>query len=138
MTWDDAAYIVEGRLIEYGNALADFPGPAVSSLAQTLQDLKDLGTTIRSPGPPRSPEDRWQRWAWKHRHALQDAHIIESVMSKLPERERKFVELRYWGPVKSTREFAEREHISQRTADYTRQRVITAFALAWGLWEKTG
>jgi len=138
VTWDDAAYIVEGRLIEYGNAMAEFPGPAVSSLGQALSDLQELGTTIRPPGHARSPENKWEQWAWKYRYALQDAPIIESVMKCLPEREREFVELRYWGPVKSTREFAKRKHVSQRTADYIRQRVITAFALAWGLWEKTG
>lgn len=119
MTLDQAIPIVEGKLYAWGSLVLRYPAARISAYDALRVDA--------SPGAS-EPE----QWVLQHDQDLVDASRIETVLKRLPDRDRALVRLRYverWSWVMVARKLS-----TSRAAVYQiRDRVIYALACEFGL-----
>lgn len=120
MEFKDVARIVEGKLYAYGVIKREYPEARISSAYQAI---------VRDQLAPDSDQERW---VMKYHRDILDAAIIERVVKRLPESERKLINLRYverW----PWRKVAEKLHVGERTVFAMRDRVLMVIAYEFGL-----
>lgn len=120
MEFKDVTRIVEGKLYAYGIIKREYPDARISSAYHAI---------VRDQLAPDSDQERW---IVRYHRDILDAAIIERVVKRLPESERKLINLRYverW----PWREVAEKLHVGERTVFAMRDRILMVFAHEFGL-----